>query len=226
MLKLSYSNAEFKKFPGDNTPDPRFKGEENLFSFSENVPKLSCCNSNAEFKNFPGDKTPDLCFRGRKVCFRSPKMYQNSPTAMKYSNFHGDNTPDPRFRGQESLFSFSENVLKLSYSNAEFKNYLGDNTPEPRFRGEGSLFLFSENVPKLSYSNFQRGPGVESPDPRFWGREVKVASSWNYVWLRSCRQIEHWTRDFLMPSWMTTITSLTIPFPRLNTGYIICVATV
>ena len=41
VLKLSYSNAEFKIFPGDITPDPRFRGEEGLFSFSKNVPKLS-----------------------------------------------------------------------------------------------------------------------------------------------------------------------------------------
>ena len=36
--KLSYSNAEFKNFPGDNTLDLRVRGEERLFSFSENVP--------------------------------------------------------------------------------------------------------------------------------------------------------------------------------------------
>ena len=53
---------------------PRLRGEESLFSFSENVAKLSHCNSDAEFKHFPGDKTPDLLFR-EKVCFRSPKMY-------------------------------------------------------------------------------------------------------------------------------------------------------
>ena len=51
VSKLEYSKAEF---PGNNTPDPRFRGEESLFSFSENVLKLFC--SNAEFKNFPRDK--------------------------------------------------------------------------------------------------------------------------------------------------------------------------
>ena len=50
--KLSYSNAEFKHSPGDNTPDPSFTGKESLFSFSENVPKL--CYLNEEFKKISG----------------------------------------------------------------------------------------------------------------------------------------------------------------------------
>ena len=31
--------------------------------------------------------------------------------------------PGPSFYGEESLFSFSKNVLKLSYSNAEFQKF-------------------------------------------------------------------------------------------------------
>ena len=73
VLKLSYSNTEFKKFPDDNIPEPHFRGEETLFPFSKNVPKFSY--SNAEFENSPRDNTPDLSFRGRKVCFCSLKMY-------------------------------------------------------------------------------------------------------------------------------------------------------
>ena len=30
---------------------------------------------------------------------------------------------------------------------------------------------------------------VEPPDPHFWEGEMKVASSWNYVWLRLCLDI-------------------------------------
>jgi hypothetical protein len=45
------------------------------------------------------------------------------------------------------LFSFSKNVRKRSYSNAEFKHFPGDNTPDPRFRGEKNMFLFSKNAP-------------------------------------------------------------------------------
>ena len=69
------------------------------------------------------------------------------------------------------------------------KKFPGDNTPDPRSRGKESLFLFSENVPKLSYSNaeFKTNSGVKPPGPRFWEGDVKVASSWKYVWLR------HWT---------------------------------
>ena len=80
VLKLSYSNTEFKKFPGDNILESHFTGEESLFPFSENVPKFSY--SNAEFKNSPMDNTPDLRLRVRKICFRSLKMYQDSPTPM------------------------------------------------------------------------------------------------------------------------------------------------
>ena len=60
--KLSYSNAEFKNFPGDITPDPPFRGKESLFLLSENVPKLSYIN--AEFKKILGDNTPDPFFLG------------------------------------------------------------------------------------------------------------------------------------------------------------------
>ena len=92
-------------------------------------------------------------------------------------------SPDSRFRGEECLFSFSENVLKLSNSNAEFKNFPKDNTPDPRFRGnlgKESLFSLSENVYQNSSTamqNIKKIPGVKPPDPRFWEGEVKVASS-------------------------------------------------
>ena len=78
-------------------------------------------------------------FWGRLVCFRSSKMYWN--TAMQNS----------RFRGEKSLFSFSENVPKLPYSNAEFKQIQAVELPESRrpgppflWRGvEGCLLLKS-----------------------------------------------------------------------------------
>ena len=67
MNQLSYSNAEFKNFPGDNTLDLRVTGEERLFSFSKNVPKLSY--SNAEFKQLSGDNAPDPRFKGEENTF-------------------------------------------------------------------------------------------------------------------------------------------------------------
>ena len=48
-----YSNAEFKKFLCDNTPDSRFRGEESWFKFSENVPTRSSNNAGLE-------KNPEL----------------------------------------------------------------------------------------------------------------------------------------------------------------------
>ena len=49
LLKLSNNDEEFKNFPGGNTPDPRFRGGQSLFLFSENIVKLQYC-SNTRFK--------------------------------------------------------------------------------------------------------------------------------------------------------------------------------
>ena len=68
------------------------------------------------------------------------------------------------------MFSFSENVPKLSYSNAEFKKFPCDNTPNSRFRGEESWFYFSENVPKRSYNNAELHKISRTPGPPFLGR--------------------------------------------------------
>ena len=66
-------------------------GEEILFPFKENVPKLSY--SNADFQNFPGDKTLDPVLEARKVNFRSRKIYWNSPTAMQNSKIFSGTIP-------------------------------------------------------------------------------------------------------------------------------------
>ena len=78
------------------------------------------------------------------------------------------------FEGEESLFLFTENVLKLSYSNTEFKKIPGDNILESHFTGEESLFPFSENVPKFSYSNaeFKNSPMNNAPDLRLRVRKI------------------------------------------------------
>ena len=101
--KLSYSNAEFKNFPGDNyhTMDLRVRGEpERNVCFRspkmyQNSP-IAMLNSNI----FPGTipRTPVLW--ERKICFCSSKMYHNSPTAMQNSlQFSGNNTPDLCLKG-------------------------------------------------------------------------------------------------------------------------------
>ena len=59
-------------------------GAGSLFSFSKNEPKFSYSETAMQnFKKSPGTilRTPVL----GKVCFRSPKMYQNSPTAIEDS---------------------------------------------------------------------------------------------------------------------------------------------
>ena len=63
-------------------------------------------------------------------------------------------------RGGESLFSFSKNVLKLSYNNAKFTNLSGGNTTRPLFqRGEGGerelppLVIMSGYAPRYGRSS-------------------------------------------------------------------------
>ena len=142
VLKLSYSYAEFKNFPGGNVLDPRFSEEESLFLFFKNALKQSY--SNAEFKKFLEDNAPTLVLGDRKYCFRSPKMYQNTLSQQcRFQKIFRGQYPGPRFRGYESLFQFSENLPKLSYSNAEFKIFPGDNTPDLRFRGREVCFCSS-----------------------------------------------------------------------------------
>ena len=71
-----------KNFPGDNTPDPRFRGEKSWFYFSENVSKRSY--SNAEFQKIP--KLPNPPFLGKrgksclllKLCLATPLRFLNS----------------------------------------------------------------------------------------------------------------------------------------------------
>ena len=199
-----------KLFPGQY-PEPPFRGEESLFSFSKNVPKLSYnVTAMQNSKIFRGTKT----FISRRVVFVLQKCTETLlRTAMQNSKIFRGTKPRtfisrggglvfvlqkctetfpqqcrirkfsrgqyPRFKVNESLFSFSENVLENSCSNAEFKNFPGDNTPNLRFRGEENLFSFSENVPKLSYgyAEFLKKSGGRTLDPGLREWEVKVASS-------------------------------------------------
>ena len=97
VQNLSYcnSNAEFKNYSGDKTPDLCFREEESLFSFSENVLKLSL--SNAGFKNSPGDNTPDLRFRERTVFFVLQKCTKTLLRNAEFPKNSGGRTPDPVF---------------------------------------------------------------------------------------------------------------------------------
>ena len=134
-LKQYYSNAEFKKFPGNNGLP--FIGEEILFPFSGNVPKLSY--SNADFQNFPGDNTLNSTLGARKICFRSPKIYWNSPTAMQNSKiFPGAIPRIPVFGVGKFVFVLWKFSKTLLYSNAEFTNSPGTipRTPVLRERGK------------------------------------------------------------------------------------------
>ena len=96
--KLSYSNAEFQNFPGDNTPT--FVSGIGKFFFVLRKFTETLLYSNAEFTNSPGIIVPRTPVLGeRKVCFRSPKMYQNSPIQQCriQKKKSGVETPDPVF---------------------------------------------------------------------------------------------------------------------------------
>ena len=111
-------NTEFKQFPGGNTPDPRFGGREgkkreSLFLLSKNVLKLS-------YNNFSRRVHPGPPFLGRKSLFSSPKMFQNSPTAMQNYKIYPGVMYYPRTtvlvegrEGKGKFVLFSDNLLKL-----------------------------------------------------------------------------------------------------------------
>ena len=69
LPKLSYSNADFTNFPWDTIPDPRSKGEERLFSFSENVLKLYQYTAMQNSKIFPGTTLWIFVLGGGKFVF-------------------------------------------------------------------------------------------------------------------------------------------------------------
>ena len=79
-----------------------------------------------------------------KVCFCSPKMYQNSTPAMQNTHiFPGVKFPDPFEKGERE-----RTVCFRSPNNAEFyRKSSGGDTPDPYFseeegrRGESFLLL-------------------------------------------------------------------------------------
>ena len=73
-----------------------------------------------------------------KLVFVLRKCSKTLLSNAEFKQFSGGNTPDPRFGGREgrragSLFLFSENLLELSYNNAEYKIFSGDYTTRPLF---------------------------------------------------------------------------------------------
>ena len=166
-MKTLLQLCRILKFLRSNTLYPRFKGEESLILFSKNALKQSY--SNATFKNFPGDNVPDHPSHlwERKFCSRSPKMYQNSPTAMQNSKtFPGTIPRIPVLWVGKFVFILRKFTKTLVQQCRIHK--LSETIPRTPVLGE-SLFPFSENVPKLFYINaeFQNHPGVEAPDPVF-----------------------------------------------------------
>ena len=118
---LSYCTAmqNSKIHPGTK-PRPtylRFRGEESLFSFSENEP-INSPTVMPNSKIFWGTISWTFVLGERNVCFHSPKMYQNSPTAMQNTKiFPGTILQIPvLWRGK--YFLVLQNVPKLSYSNS------------------------------------------------------------------------------------------------------------
>ena len=169
VLKLSYINAEFKNFPGDNTPDPRFRGRGKFVLVLRKCTKTLLLRQQCRIQNFSREQNPDLHFRGWGRLFRSPKMYWNSPTAMQNSKIFPGTILRTPVLGEESLFSYSVNVLKLFYNNAEFKNSPRDNTPTPVLWAREVCFCspkMYQNSPTVM-QNSKKNPVVEPPDPRF-----------------------------------------------------------
>ena len=98
--------------------------------------------------------------------------------------------PGTRFRGEESLFSFSENIPKLFYSNAEFENFPGDNTRTIVLGAGKFVFVLGKITKTLSYSNaeFTNSPGTIPRTPVLGEREVCFRSPKMYkTLLQQCR---------------------------------------
>ena len=127
-------SAEFKIFPGENTPNPRSRGEESFRSpkMYQNSP-TAMLDSNIS----PGTIPRTFVLGERKICFCSPKTHHNSPIQQcRIQKFSGVNIPDLHFRGGSgwgNLFSFSENVPKLSYSNAKIQKFSLGQYSRPSF---------------------------------------------------------------------------------------------
>ena len=171
-LKLSYTPMQNSQVVRVNTPDPRFRGEESLFLFSENV-YLNSPTAMQNSKIFQGTIPRNFVLGAGKFVFVSPKIHLNSPIQQcRIHKFSKDNTTDTRFRGEGSLFSFSENVLKFSYSNTKFKTKWGD-PPDPVLGNGRGLLPLLEIV---------SGAPLVSVLSQGCGRDVSAAVlSWNSV---------------------------------------------
>ena len=93
---ILYPNS--KKFPGTiNAHEPPFKEKGNVVCVLRKCTKTLL--RQWRFQNFPVSGT-------RKVCFRVPKIYWNSPTSInsELKNYLSDNTPDLRFGGRKICF--------------------------------------------------------------------------------------------------------------------------
>ena len=101
-----------------------------------------------------------------------------------------------------SLFSFAENILKHSLSNAEFKQFSGGNTPGPPFWWKGReergkfVFVLREYVLNLSHNNAELTifPAITPSDPRFMDIKfvLVLGRLWPVMsWHRRCHRRRH-----------------------------------
>ena len=98
---------------------------------------------------FPG-KIPRTTVLGeKKICFCSPKMYHNCPTAMQNSKFFGGQLyPGPSFQGGEFVFILQKCTVTL-LQQCKIQKFSEDNTPDLRFRGGGVCF----HSPKMYWNS-------------------------------------------------------------------------
>ena len=167
-LKLNYNTMQGSNFVPWQYSGLPFLGKRTFVFVLRKQTKLSY--SNTEFKHFPGGNTMDLCVRGepeRNVCFRSPKMYQNSPMAMLNSNIFPEiNTADPVLWERKICFCSPKCTITL-LQQCKIQQFSGDNTPDLRSgRGEFVFILrkCTENIlqqcriQKLSRGKYSRPP--------------------------------------------------------------------
>ena len=131
-------------------------------------------------KTFPGKILQIPGFRGRNVCFRSKKMYQNSPTAMLDSNIFPGTIPRTPVLGERKICFCSPKMHHNSHiQQCRIQKFSGVNIPDLRFKGRKICFRFPkmyQNSP-TAMQNSKIFPGtIDIPQTPVL-REMKICFS-------------------------------------------------
>ena len=115
----------------DNTPDPRFKGKERLFLFSENEPNSPTIMPNSNI--FRGTTPRTFVLGEKNVRFRSQKMYRNSNIAMLNSNIFSETIPRTPILGRGKYVFVLQKCTITLLQQCRIHKFSGGQYPGPSF---------------------------------------------------------------------------------------------